>query len=52
MVDEPLVRLMFAGLAVIVAESRYEADIHSIPEIIRGAILGTSMAMAIFGIFS
>lgn len=52
LVDEPLVRLMFAGLAVIVAESRYEADIHSIPEIIRGAILGTSMAMAIFGIFS
>ena len=52
LVDEPLVRLMFAGIAVIVAESRYEADIHSIPEIIRGAILGTSMAMAIFGIFS
>lgn len=52
LVDEPLVRLMLVGLALIVAESRYEADIHSIKEIIRGAILGTSMAMAIFGIFS
>lgn len=51
-VDNPLARLMFIGLAVLVAESRYEADIHSIPEIIRGAILGTSMAMAIFGLFS
>lgn len=50
--DEPLVKLLFLLLALIVAESRYEADIHSIPEIIRGAILGTSMAMAIFGIFS
>lgn len=52
LVDQPLVKLMFIGLALIVAESRYEANIHSIPEIIRGAILGTSMAMAIFGIFS
>ena len=46
--DEPLVKLLFLLLALIVAESRYEANIHSIPEIIRGAILGTSMAMAIF----
>lgn len=52
LVDQPLVKLMFIGLALIVAESRYEANIHSVPEIIRGAILGTSMAMAIFGIFS
>ena len=52
LVDEPLVRLVLVGLAFIVAESRYEADIHSAREIIRGAILGTSMAMAIFGIFS
>lgn len=52
LVKEPLPRLIFVGLALIVAESRYEADIHSIPEIIRGAILGTSMAMAIFGLFS
>lgn len=50
--DEPLVKLLFLLLALIVAESRYEANIHSIPEIIRGAILGMSMAMAIFGIFS
>lgn len=52
LVDDPLVRFMFLILAFVVAESRYEANIHSIPEIIRGAILGTSMAMAIFGIFS
>lgn len=50
--QEFLVKLLFLLLALIIAESRYEADIHSIPEIIRGAILGTSMAMAIFGIFS
>jgi hypothetical protein len=49
---DPLIRLMLVGLALIVAESRYEADIHSMSEIIRGAILGISMAMAIFGIFS
>ena len=52
LVKEPLVRFLLVGLALIVAESRYEADIHSIKEIIRGAILGMSMAMAIFGIFS
>lgn len=52
LVDQPLVKLMFIGLALIVAESRYEANIHSVAEIIRGAILGASMAMAIFGIFS
>lgn len=52
LVESPLVKLMFVFLAIIVAESRYEANIHSIPEIFRGAILGTSMAMAIFGIFS
>ena len=52
LVDDPLVKFMFLILALVVAESRYEANIHSIPEIIRGAILGTSMAMAIFGIFS
>lgn len=52
MVKEPLVRLLLVVLALIVAESRYEADIHSAREIVRGAILGTSMAMAIFGIFS
>ena len=49
---DPLVRLLLIAIALIVAESRYEADIHSIAEIVRGAILGTSMAMAIFGIFS
>lgn len=49
---DPLIRLMLIGLALIVAESRYEANIHSMAEIIRGAVLGTSMAMAIFGIFS
>lgn len=52
LIGEPLVRLLLVVLALIVAESRYEADIHSTSEIIRGAILGTSMAMAIFGIFS
>lgn len=50
--NEPLVKFILVGIALVVAESRYEADIHSIPEIIRGAILGASMAMAIFGIFS
>lgn len=52
MVDQSLERFLFLIMALIVAESRYEADIHSIPEIIRGAILGASMAMAIFGLFS
>ena len=37
---DPLIRLMLIGLALIVAESRYEANIHSMAEIIRGAILG------------
>lgn len=50
--QEVLVKLLFLLLALVIAESRYEANIHSIPEIVRGAILGTSMAMAIFGIFS
>ena len=52
MVDNPLVRLILLGLALIVAESRYEANIHSTKEIIRGAILGISVALVIFGVFS
>lgn len=43
--------LLFYGLAVIVAESRFEADIHSLPEIIRGAILGSLLAFVMFGAF-
>ena len=52
MVDNPLVRLILLGLALIVAESRYEANIHSTKEIIRGAVLGISIALVIFGVFS
>ncbi|EEI82515.1 rRNA maturation RNase YbeY [Anaerococcus tetradius] len=52
LVDDPMLMIILAGLALIVAESRYEADIHSAKEIIRGAILGVSIALAIFGIFS
>lgn len=52
MVDNPLVRLILLGLALIVAESRYEANIHSTKEIVRGAILGISVALVIFGVFS
>ncbi|MDY6018386.1 MAG: diacylglycerol kinase [Anaerococcus sp.] len=44
--------LIYYGLAIIVAESRFEADIHSLPEIIRGAILGTLIAFSMFGAFS
>lgn len=43
--------LIFYALAVIVAESRFEADIHSLPEIIRGAILGSLIAFLMFGAF-
>lgn len=52
LVDDPMLMIILAGLALIVAESRYEADIHSAKEIIRGALLGVSIALAIFGIFS
>lgn len=52
LVDNPMVMILMVLLALIVAESRYEADIHSTKEIIRGAILGISVALAIFGIFS
>lgn len=52
MVDDLMVRLILFGMAVIVAESRYEADIHSAKEIFRGAFLGIGIALAIFGIFS
>ncbi|KWZ76634.1 rRNA maturation RNase YbeY [Anaerococcus tetradius] len=52
LVNDPMLMIILAGLALIVAESRYEADIHSAKEIIRGAILGVSIALAIFGIFS
>ncbi|EGC83163.1 diacylglycerol kinase [Anaerococcus hydrogenalis] len=51
-VDEGLLIFIFYGLAIIVAESRFEANIHSLPEIIRGAILGTAIALLIFGVFS
>lgn len=48
---ESLPILIMYGLAIIVAESRFEADIHSLPEIIRGAILGSLIAFTIFGVF-
>ena len=35
-------------LAVIVAESRYEAKIHSLKEVILGSILGISLALLLF----
>lgn len=35
-------------LAALVAESRYEAKIHTIPEIIWGAILGTGVSLLLF----
>lgn len=50
--DNNLIVGVMILLALIVAESRYEANIHSVKEIIRGAILGIGMALAIFGIFS
>ena len=52
LIDNPLARLILFGLALIVAESRYEANIHSTKEIIRGALLGISVASLIFGVFS
>ena len=51
-VDEGFLIFVFYGLAIIVAESRFEANIHSLPEIIRGATLGTATALLIFGVFS
>ena len=51
-IDEGFLIFVFYGLATIVAESRFEANIHSLPEIIRGAILGTAIALLIFGVFS
>ena len=51
-VSEGLLIFIFYGLAIIVAESRFEADIHSLPEIIRGGILGTAIAFFVFGVFS
>jgi diacylglycerol kinase (ATP) len=44
--------IIMYGLAIIVAESRFEADIHSLPEIFRGAVLGSSIALVIFGVFA
>ncbi|MDO5047824.1 MAG: rRNA maturation RNase YbeY [Anaerococcus sp.] len=52
MVDNTMVRIILILLALVVAESRYEADIHSVKEIIRGALLGSCVALIIFGVFS
>lgn len=51
-VEEGLLIFIFYGLAIIVAESRFESNIHSLPEIIRGAILGCAIALFVFGVFS
>lgn len=48
---ESLPILILFGLAIIVAESRFESNIHSRPEIVRGAALGTAIAFIIFGVF-
>lgn len=40
--------IIFFALAVLVAESRYEAKIHTIREIVFGAILGIVIALALF----
>lgn len=52
LVDNPMVKVILILLAIVVSESRYEADIHSVKEIIRGAILGSCVSLVIFGIFS
>lgn len=49
--QDNLIRVIFLALALIVGESRFEADIHSIKEIILGAFLGTAITLIIFGVF-
>ncbi|MDO4661684.1 MAG: diacylglycerol kinase [Tissierellia bacterium] len=44
--------IIFFLIALIVAESRFEANIHSIKEIIAGGILGIVLAFLIFGGFT
>lgn len=50
--DSTAVAVLFYIVALLVAESRYEAKIHSIGEIILGSMLGTVVAGVIFMLFT
>jgi len=47
---QPLVSAMAILLAAIVAQSRFEAKIHTIFELSLGALLGTVVALVLFGV--
>ncbi len=50
-VDNALVSALAVFLAIIIAESRWEAKIHSLAEISLGAVVGTALALVLFGLW-
>jgi len=48
--DRPLVASIAVLLALIIAQSRWEAKVHSIFELTLGAIVGLTLALVLFGI--
>lgn len=52
LVDSTGVAVLAYTLALLVAESRYEARIHTLGEIVLGSLVGMAIAAVIFGIFT
>jgi diacylglycerol kinase (ATP) len=50
MTDQPLVTAFAMLLAGIIAQSRWEAKIHSLGELVLGATVGLVLSLLIFGI--
>lgn len=48
--DNALASALAIGIAAIVAQSRYEAKIHSVFELVLGAGVGSLLALAVFGL--
>lgn len=48
--DKPLISAIAIMLAIIIAQSRWEAKVHSIFELTLGALVGLTLALVLFGI--
>lgn len=52
MSKKPAIAIMAYALAILIAQSRVEGEIHSLMEVINGAIVATAVAMLVFAVFA
>ncbi|WP_297437586.1 phosphatase PAP2 family protein, partial [uncultured Clostridium sp.] len=50
--NEPIIYMLSYFMALITAQSRVDSKVHTVKEVVVGAILGISVTMIIFNIFN